>query len=60
MKLQTVCKKEIEEKGIVGERRGVKGVISEIPIGENLEELRKALKGGAVIGIRRLQAVRKS
>lgn len=33
---------------IVGERRGTRGVITGIPVGENLEELRKVLKGDTV------------
>lgn len=58
LKLQTLCKKEIMDRKVVGERRGCRGVISGIPVGENLEELRKLIKGGEVTGIKRLQAVR--
>ncbi|XP_035989752.1 uncharacterized protein LOC118561624 isoform X2 [Fundulus heteroclitus] len=58
VKPQMVCKKEVLERKVVGEERGVKGVISGIPVGENLEELKKVMKGGEIIGIKRLQAFR--
>lgn len=55
IKLQSVCKIEMMEKRIIGELRGVRGVISQISINENLEELRKLMKWGTVTGIWRLQ-----
>jgi len=58
MKLQSVCKKEIVEKKVIGEKGGVKGVITGIPVEENLEELRKVIKGGMITEITRLQAFR--
>lgn len=42
----------------LGERRGVRGVISGIPLAENLEEMSKMIKGGTITGIRRLQTFR--
>lgn len=40
MKAQSICKKEIVEVTMFGVR-GVRGVISGIPAGENLEEIKK-------------------
>lgn len=58
LKIQSICKREITERKIMGEERGIKGVISGIPLGENLDELKKIIKGGEVTNIRRLQAFR--
>ena len=41
-----------------GAHRKVRGVISGIPLGEKLEELKKNIKGGNVVDIKRLQMVR--
>lgn len=46
------------EKKIVGVMRGVRGVVSGISVGENLDELKKMMKGGKVTDIKRLEAFR--
>jgi len=51
-------KKEIVEKRIIGEKRGAKRVITGISIDENLEELRKVMKGGMITETKRMQAFR--
>lgn len=58
LKLQTICKKEVAERKTVGVGNGVRGVISGNSLKENLEELKKVIKGGEITGIRRLQAFR--
>lgn len=45
VKLQSICKKEIAGRKRVGRGSGARGVISGIPLGENLEELKKIFKG---------------
>ncbi|KAI2645876.1 Nucleic-acid-binding protein from transposon X-element [Labeo rohita] len=57
LKIQSVCKKEVGEVRKFGEW-GTKGVISGIPLGEKLVELRKVIKGGTVVSVKRLQANR--
>lgn len=57
LSVQTICKLEVSEVRMFGERR-VKGVISGIPLGEKVEDLMKAIKGGTVVSMRRLQAKR--
>ena len=46
LKAQSVCKKD--EVRVFGDR----GVISGIPINENLEEIKKSIKGGTVVEIK--------
>lgn len=57
LKLQSVCKKEASEVRKFGDW-GTKGVISGIPLGKKLDELRKVIKGGTVLSVKRLQATR--
>lgn len=57
LKLQSVCKLEVSEARLFGERR-LKGVISGIPLGEKLEDLKKVMKGGTIVSVKRLQANR--
>ena len=58
MRLVSVCKKDVCEVRMFGMHRKVRGVISGIPLGERLEELKKNIKGGKIEGIRRLQMVK--
>lgn len=60
MTLKKVCNKTVENTKKIGERQGLflRGVIYGIPVEEDLEEVRKNIKGGKVIGIKRLQAKR--
>ena len=44
MRLTTICKKEVYEVKRFGAVRKVRGVISGIPLGEKLEELKKNIK----------------
>lgn len=57
MRVQTICKKEVAEVRVFGER-GARGVISGVALGENLEDMKKNIKGGTVVGIKRLMAKR--
>lgn len=57
MKAQVVCQKEIAEIRKFGER-GARGVITGVALGENLEEIKKNIKGGTVLTIKRLLAKR--
>ena len=58
MRLTTISKKEVYEVKRFGAVRKVRGVISGIPLGEKLEELKKNIKGGKIEDIKRLQMVR--
>ncbi|XP_073730159.1 uncharacterized protein [Misgurnus anguillicaudatus] len=57
MKVQSICKKEIAEVRRFGER-GARGVISGVALGENLEDIKKNIRGGTILGIKRLLANR--
>ena len=57
MKAQVVCQKEIAEVRKFGER-GARGVITGVALGENLDEIKKNIKGGTVLTIKRLLAKR--
>ena len=58
MRLTAICKKEVYEIKRFGAHRKVRGVISGIPLGEKLEELKKNIKGGNIVDIKCLQMVR--
>ncbi|XP_061909386.1 uncharacterized protein LOC133653724 isoform X2 [Entelurus aequoreus] len=58
MRLQKPCNKIIKEKIEVGERKGARGVVTGIPRGENLEELKRQIKGGTVKMLTRMMAYR--
>ena len=57
MKVQAICKKEVAEVRMFGER-GARGVITGVSLGENLEDMKKNIKGGTVVAIKRLMAKR--
>lgn len=57
LKFQSVCKKEVGEVKKFGEW-GTKGVISGVLLGEKLDEIKKVIKGGTVLSMKRLQAKR--
>lgn len=54
LRFQSIYKKDVSEVRVFGEW-GAKGVISGIPLGEMLDELKKVIKGGTVLGVKRLQ-----
>lgn len=55
MRIKKVCKQEVVSCKPVGERTGVSGVISGVPIEVSVEEIKKNLEGGKVGEVRRLQ-----
>lgn len=57
MRAQIICKQEIAEVRKFGER-GARGVISGVALGENLEEVKKNIKGGTILAVKRLMAKR--
>ncbi|XP_061757477.1 uncharacterized protein LOC133553371 [Nerophis ophidion] len=58
MRLQKLCNKIIKEKIEVGERKGARGVVTGIPRGENLDDLKREIKGGTVTTMKRMMAFR--
>lgn len=57
MRAQLICKKEIAEVRKFGER-GARRVISGVALDENLEEIKKNIKGGMILAVKRLLAKR--
>lgn len=57
LNVQSICKLDVSEVRVFGERRA-RGVISGIPLGEKMEDLKKTTKGGTVLNAKRLQATR--
>ncbi len=55
LKIDNVCKKKVNERKMVGETRMKHGVITGIPIEEDLERLKQSISGGEVRKIKRLQ-----
>lgn len=58
MKLKKVCNIVVESVKKLNDGPFVRGVIYDIPVEENVEEPRASMKGGKIIGIKRLQARR--
>ena len=56
LKLTKVCNRLVESTRKVGGGRGafLRGVIYGIPVGDDLEEVRRSINGGKVRGIKRL------
>ncbi len=48
LKIYNVCKKKVNERKMVGETRMKQGVITGIPIEEDLERLKLSISGGEV------------
>lgn len=55
MRVQSICNKSVSEARLFGEGRRARGVISGIPLGEKLEDLKKNIKGGTVVEVKRLK-----
>jgi hypothetical protein len=55
LKMDSVGKKKVNERKILGERRMKQGVITGIPIEEDLEKLKQTISGGEVSRIKRLK-----
>lgn len=55
LKIDNMCKKIVNERKILGERKMKQGVITGIPIEEDLEKLSRSISGGEVSRIKRLQ-----
>lgn len=58
MRVQSICKKEVSEARLFGEHRRARGVISGIPLGEKLEDLKKNRKGGTVVEVKHLMMMK--
>ncbi|XP_035994688.1 uncharacterized protein LOC118563661 [Fundulus heteroclitus] len=54
MQIDNICKKVVSEKIIVGENRVSRGVITGIPLEEDLEKLKRNIYGGEVRRLKRL------
>ncbi|XP_059813909.1 uncharacterized protein LOC132385715 [Hypanus sabinus] len=59
LKLKEIGKCKVEYTGRVGARNGgCKGVITGVPMSINMEELKRNIKGGKVINVRRLKTTK--
>lgn len=54
LRIESICKKTISEVKILGERRVTRGVITGIPVDEDLEKLKRSIYGGEVSRVKRL------
>lgn len=54
LKIKVMCKQEVVSSKIVGQRQWVSGVISGVPLGVSMEELKSNISGGKIVGARRL------
>lgn len=54
LKIKVMCKQEVVSSKIVGQRQWVSGVISGVPLGVSMEELKSNINGGKIVGARRL------
>ncbi|XP_035985059.1 uncharacterized protein LOC118558667 [Fundulus heteroclitus] len=52
--VESVCKKIISERKIVGDSKVTRGVITGIPVEEDLDKLKRSINGGEVSRIKRL------
>lgn len=55
LKIDNVCKKKMNERKILGEKRLKQGVITGIPVEEDLERLKQSISWGEISRIKRLQ-----
>lgn len=58
MQIESICRKKVRETVILGGKRVTRGVITGIPVDEDLEKLRRVIVGGSVSDIKRLQRSR--
>lgn len=54
LKIESVCKKMVSERKTLGESRVTRGVITGIPVDEDLEKLKRSIFGGQVSVAKRL------
>lgn len=54
MLIESICKKMINEKRLLGENRVTRGAITGIPVDEDLEKLKRSMYGGEVSRMKRL------
>lgn len=54
LKIESVCKKMVSERKTLGESRVTRGVITGIPVDEDLEKLKRSIFGGQVSEAKRL------
>lgn len=54
LNIESICRKNVKEKRIIGEKKVVRGVITGIPVNEDLEKLKKGIQDVEVIQIKRL------
>lgn len=54
LNIESICKKKVREKRVLGENKVTRGVIFGIPVGEDLEKLKLSIRGGEVSRVKRL------
>ena len=55
LQMESICKKTISERRILGANKVARGVITGIPVDEDLERLKRNIFGGNVSRVKRLQ-----
>lgn len=55
LQVESIWKKMVSERRVLGERRVVRGVITGIPVDEDLERLKRSISGAEVSRVKRLQ-----
>lgn len=51
---ESICRKTVGDKRILGDNKVTRGVITGIPVGEDLERLKRCINGGEVSKVQRL------